>query len=92
MSWCPEKCQTCRKEEDAERREKVAQARAEVERIRKVRAGPFTDLDSETEPEPEFDTDPEEDSEASDSETSEHVFEERDRLFYMKMPTEAESI
>ena len=30
MSWCPEKCQTCRKEVNAEHREKVARARAEV--------------------------------------------------------------
>ena len=77
---------------NAEHHEKVAWARAEVERIRKVRAGPFPTLASETEPEPEFDTDPAEDSEAADSETSEDVFEEGDRLFYMKMPTEVEFI
>ena len=84
MSRCPDKCQTCHQEVNAERREKVTQARAEVEHIRKVRAGPFPTLAPESEPEPEFEMDSEGDSETSETEASEDVFEEGDHLFYMR--------
>ena len=70
----------------------MAQARAEVEHIQKVQAGPFSALAPETELEPEFDTDNTGDSEATEDGTPKDIFEEGDHLFYMKLPTEAEFI
>ena len=93
MSRCPAKCQTCRKEETTEHRERTAKARANAEWIRKICMGPFPGLNPEGESEEELDLSDSEklDPDATGSE-DDLVFEEGDRLFYVKMLTEAEFI